>query len=218
MLYVLCRVRRPLLLAVVGAAAIGGCRTGDAGGPGPGAKGPSFLRATATGAGQGVPDDTYEGTGEFGVNDADGVSRPRTFTIHSQATDGRGERSVGVWRQQGAERALPGAGTYDVAGPDYTQSRWRTMAVTYQRVVDGWLEAYVGRAGSLTITESTAERVAGTFRFTGVRYYRRPTRGTGREEGLVLGRPDAVPPDQPTIEVSGSFAAEPWRDRGAVTR
>jgi hypothetical protein len=51
--------------------------------------------------------------------------------------------------------------------------------------------------------------LVGLASLTAVRYYRRPVRGTGREEGMVLGRPDAVPPGQPTVEITGTFSASP---------
>ena len=204
--------------AVLGlvAGTVGGC--GEPNAPDPGAGGPAFFRAAVTAAaGAGVAGDTYEGTGEFGVNDADGVRRPRTFILNSTATDGRGERNFSLSRQQGSDAGRLARGEYEVALPDPARARWRTLAAVYTRTVDGWMEAYVGRAGTVTVTASTPERVAGTFRFTGVRYYRRPLRGTGREEGLVLGSPGAVPAGQPTLEITGAFAAAPWRTDGVTT-
>jgi hypothetical protein len=191
-------------------ALVPGCRTPPAG-QDPHASGiPPGVHATVTAPTRAI-NETFTGTGEFGVNDADGVNQPKTFSVGARPTDGSGVRSLSLWRFQGTDRTPPAVGTYAVAGPENTQAYWPTMAATYRTEVDGWVEAYVGRSGTITVAESSPQRFAGRFRFTAVRYYRRPMRGSGREPGMVLGRPSEVPPGQPTIEVTGSFVASPWR-------
>jgi hypothetical protein len=146
--------------------------------------------------------------GEFGVNDADGVNQPKTFSMNSRSQEGPGGRSLNLWRYQGTDRTPPALGTYAVVLPDYRQACWPTMAAAYHTEVDSCMEAYVGQSGTVTITESSSQRFAGKFRFTAVRYYRRPLRGTGRELG------NGARPSQrgaPTIEITGSFVAFPWR-------
>ncbi len=199
-------------LVMAGLALLAGCRFSPFGSREPGSASRAVRATVSTAAGAGY--DTYEGTGEFGVNDADGVRLPKTFNMNSQATDGRGDRSLMLWRSQAADRQSPPVGTYSVAIPDYTRPSWATLAMAYHRKVDGWYEAYVGQSGTVTVTESSSRRFAGTFRISAVRYYRRPLTGTGREPGIVLGRPDAVPPDQPKVEITGTFSAAPFRDRG----
>jgi hypothetical protein len=197
-------------------APLAGCRTAPAEEGQPAGSVPPGVRATITAA-TGAINETFTGTGSFGVNDADGVNQPKTFSVDSRPADGSGTRSFSLWRFQGTDRTAPPVGTYPVAGPSNAQAYWPTMAAVYRTEVDGWVETYVGQSGRVTVTASSPDRFAGTFRFTAVRYYRRPMRGTGREPGMVLGTPSEVPPGQPTIEVTGSFAASPWRSpRGAT--
>lgn len=200
------------LLIALAAGASGACGGAGATAPGDPSRGQAFLRAVVT-ARSSVDTialgDTYEGTGAFAVNDA----RPRAFTIASQATDGQGDRGFLVTRNQGENTDRLAVGKYAVAPPDYAKPSWDAVSAIYTRVTGGWREAYVGSAGSVTVTRSTSEHVAGTFTLTAVRYYRRPLPGlaAGQDSSLVLGRPNAIPPGQPTVVITGSFAADPLR-------
>ena len=171
------------------------------------------VRVTVLGP-DGAARDAYEGAGGFTVDDADGVTRPKHFRVHVDAADARGRRSLTLWRAQGAQATPPVPGTYPIAVPERAPAHSPGMAGTYTAAVDGWFEGYVGTAGTVTVTESSAGRVAGTFRFTATRYYRRPLRGTGTEAGVVFGQPDAPPPGQPSVQVTGAFDVLPER-RGA---
>ncbi len=192
-------------LALVWASILVGCR-GDAittvsTQPAP------FLRAAVTSSAE-LPD-AYEGTGEFSTDDARRLGRGPVFSVFSQSRDGRGERSLLLY-QDGEGR--PGRGEYDVATPDSARTPRRMFGVIYTRIVDGWYEAYVSRSGAVTITESTPDRLTGRFELSGVRYYRRPVLGQSDEAGLVLGRPDAPPQGQPTLNITGTFDAQPRRE------
>jgi hypothetical protein len=199
-------------LLILCLAPVAGCRTAPAGESPQTGSVPPGVRATITTA-TGAINETFTGTGSFDVNDADGVNRPKTFSVDAQPADRSGVRRLSLWRFQGTDRTSPPVGTYAVAGPNNAQAYWPTIATAYFTEVDGWMEAYVGQSGTVTVTESSPDRFAGRFRFTAVRYYRRPMRGTGNESGMVLGKPSEVPPGQPTIEVFGSFAASPRRPR-----
>lgn len=74
------------------------------------------------------------------------------------------------------------------------------------------VRAYVSVAGELVVTESSGERVAGSFRFTGAEYSARwpPTGHRGS------GAPDRVTPGAPTVEVRGTFAAGRFRPEDMV--
>ena len=196
-----------LALLLAGLLPLAACRTAPAGeerGPG---RPPDGVHATVTMAAGTV--ESYTGTGHFGVNDADGINHPKTFSMNSRPASREARGRLSLWRYQGAERASPPVGTYPVAIPDNAQPRWAGFAAAYYTEADGWNESYVGRNGTVIVTESSPGRFAGRFRFTAVRYYRRPMRGTGREPGMVLGRPSEVPPDQPTVEITGTFVAYP---------
>jgi hypothetical protein len=145
--------------------------------------------------------DTYEGTGEFLVGDAPPSGGPRTFGLSSAATDGRGQRRFSFYQQGSGQPPRPGR--YAVAAPDYAKPTWATVAAIYIRATDGGVEAYVGRDGEVVISESSGRRVAGTFRFTAIRYC---ARGGPNQTAC---EPSVVDPAAPTIEVTGSFTARP---------
>ncbi|MEW5926143.1 MAG: Ig-like domain-containing protein [Gemmatimonadota bacterium] len=74
------------------------------------------------------------------------------------------------------------------------------------------VRAYVSVAGELVVTESSGERVAGSFRFTGAEYSAR-WRPAGRRGS---GSPDRVEPGAPTVEVRGTFTAGRFRPEEMV--
>jgi hypothetical protein len=162
------------------------------------------VRATVTAA-DGAAREAYQGGGGFSVDDSPDATRPHYFRVHSEGVSERGRRSLLLWRAQGA-RAAPAPGTYAVMVPGRPLAAWPGLAATYTTTVDGWFEAYVGTAGTVTVTESSPERMAGTFRFTAARYYRGPLQGTGTESELVRGRPEAPPVGQPSLQVTGTFS------------
>lgn len=74
------------------------------------------------------------------------------------------------------------------------------------------VRSYVSVAGELVVTESSPERVAGSFRFTGAEYGAR-WHPTGRRGS---GAPDRVEPGAPTVEVRGTFSAGRFRPEEMV--
>jgi hypothetical protein len=105
------------------------------------------LRATVAGN----VSDTYEGSGDFLVGDAPTSGGPRTFSVNSGATDGRGQRRFSFF-QQGAGQPQPGR--YAIAAPNYAEPAWATVAAIYTRATDNGMEGYVGRDGEVVISES----------------------------------------------------------------
>jgi len=78
----------------------------------------------------------------------------------------------------------------------------------YIRVEGGHEDRYMAVAGEVEVTESTAERVSGTFRFTAER--RAVCTSSGSNFRSCEG---TLEEDPPVIEVSGSFEAAPFRGR-----
>jgi hypothetical protein len=82
-------LRRPaygLVAVTVWLALLPGCRTPPAGHDPRGSGIPPGVRAPVT---TGTADrESYTGMGEFGVNDADGVNQPKTFSMNSRSQEG----------------------------------------------------------------------------------------------------------------------------------
>jgi hypothetical protein len=160
-----------------------------------------FLRATVTGS---VRAD-YEGTGTF---QQDGNPAPRSPLAVGLRSDGEGAaagQSFSLWRRQ-AER-LPQVGRYPLVLPDDARDRWPGFAGVYTRETNGAVEMYVATSGEVEVTGVAAERIAGTFRFTGARYCARSVRGSSPPAWTCT--PAQVDPGAPVIEAAGSFAATP---------
>jgi hypothetical protein len=166
----------------------------------------SFLRADVTGAVQ----VRYEGSGEFWLGGDAAMGAPATFGINSSLGPAGGEALVSLWRQQ---EGRPQVGSYPLRLPDPAQARWESFAAVYHHRVGGETSSFVAETGTLRITRSSAERVEGTFQFTGSRYC------TRSPEGGSWGSctPTQSMMDSPRIEVSGSFVATPARyDAGGI--
>ena len=171
--------------------------------------GPSFLRATV----QGAVDATYEGNGDFHVGGDRDAGIAIKFSLSSSGKDHANGQSFLLWRH-GIGR--PATGSYTLQAPNYTSKRWDSFAAVYTRRVGNIHEGYVAQSGEVEITLSTSNRVEGTFRFRGLRYYAREVQGAAPPQGS--GRPDVVDPNAPAIEVSGSFVAVPMSQDGGVRR
>lgn len=180
------------LVAVAGMVMLAGCSPTDAAARG------SFLHATV----QGSVREEYRGTGEFGMDNL-----PTTFVLTSA---GRGEaagRSFSLRRPQQAGH--PEAGSYPLVLPHQVASGGEAFTAIYTRAVGPGHESFISRAGTVEITRASPRRVEGTFRFEGVLCTARtPERQIGACD------PARIPPDAPTVEVSGTFSAVPGTNVG----
>lgn len=143
----------------------------------------------------------YTGTGEFFH---DGDLAHRSFGIETHASEPAPSRSV-LLRSQGYTERRPAPGIYALRAPEAARQTGKGFIATYsQPLPGGGGESYVAHSGELHITRSSRRCIAGTFRFTAVRYAARLP-GQGRPSGS--GDPAQVDPGAPTLHVSGAFAA-----------
>lgn len=183
------RLRR---VAITGVVMLAGCSPVSA------EDGASFLRATV----QGGVREEYRGTGDFGMDNL-----PRTFIVSSAGTGAAAGQSLMLMRPQQAEHPAPGR--YPLVPPHQVAPGGEAFTAVYSRAVGGGHESFISRAGTVEITRASPMRVEGTFHFQGVLCTARtPERKIGACD------PATVPPDAPTVEVSGSFSARPASDVG----
>ncbi len=164
--------------------------------------GPQFLKASIAGSVQAE----FEGTGDFHVGDDPRAGiRIQTSIVSRGVGASEGQRLV-IYRR-GAGR--PGEGRYQVESLDLSSPQASGITAVYTRQTAGVVEFYAAQSGELVITESSKDRIAGHFRFTGFRYCASELQGSPTQRG-----PCRVPPTPiegaPTVEVTGSFVAGPF--------
>lgn len=143
---------------------------------------------------------SYSGDGEFVVG-VGGDGSP-LFSLGSQ---GQADAGRQVFQLLTLGGGVPAPGAHALSTVDQSNPNARGTTAFYSRTVDGWVESYAASSGELTITSSSRNRVAGTFRFTGYRYCAVEQMGTGMEGPC---RPTAQPiAGAPQVEVTGSFSA-----------
>jgi hypothetical protein len=165
----------------------------------------SFLRAEVTGAVQA----SYSGTGEFWMGGSAALQVPTTFGINSRLNVSASGETVSLWVLQDGR---PAVGEYQLRLPDYSENQWQSFAAVYHHRQGGSMESFVAESGIVRITASSADRVEGTFQFTGVRYC-----AASAADRVGSCRPTEVDPSAPRNSVSGSFVASP-ASYDAVTR
>ena len=157
----------------------------------------SFLRAEVSGAVQAK----YVGTGEFWTGGDADLGQPPTFGINSRLSTTGSAEVVSLWTQR---QGRPSVGSYELRHPNPAVASWHSFAAVYHHRQGGSVESYVAESGTLRITSSSAERVEGTFQFTGIRYCARSA-----TERVGSCTPTVVDPMAPRVSISGSFVAVP---------
>lgn len=164
------------------------------------AGGPSYLRARVSGAVVA----SHEGTGEFWAGGSEGLGQPPTFGINSFAS-GSDAEAVSLWSRRAGR---PAPGSYELRPPGDASGRGSGFSAVYHHQAGTATESFVAESGTLRITASSPERVAGTFEFRGVRYCARDA-ATQQRSGSCT--PERVEAGAPRIAVTGSFVATPAR-------
>lgn len=147
---------------------------------------------------------TYQGSGHFNQSPDPAAGQPIHFSVWSDGTGTSEGDNVSFYRP-GAAR--PGKGWYQLSEPEVKDGKLFGFAAMYRRSVGGRREVYNTASGELQITHSSKERVAGTFRFTGVLYCSWRSNTLEDMWGCATLNPYIVVPGAPTIEVSGEFDA-----------
>ncbi|HEV2146121.1 MAG TPA: hypothetical protein VGR37_01755 [Longimicrobiaceae bacterium] len=153
-----------------------------------------WFRATVTGTVQA----DYHGGGDFQVGADSRLGGALAFALFSASEEAGARQSFSLQR---VGSTLPARGIYPITLKD-------GFTAQYLREVDRTLQAFVARSGELEITHSSAERVEGRFRLVGFQYCARDLKGGRVPEGPCR-IPEAIIPDAPIIEISGSFRAGP---------
>lgn len=147
----------------------------------------SWIRATVKSM---VSTLRYEAEGQFyrGRNDYSGVQE--YFTVHSE--DRANRRGLVLYRH-GA--GMPPVGTYALGPVNQADPRSQGFTAWYSEAPGDAYRSYEAAAGKIEITASSPTEVSGRFRFTG-------------RLRAALPNADAAP----TVEVEGTFRAQPGRD------
>ena len=143
---------------------------------------------------------SYEGTGEFSTAPG-GLPRPIKFSLRSA---GRGTAS-----NQGFHfhsESMPSVGVYALGASKSADGEQPVHAV-YSWQDGRKVERFSAREGELVITEASANRVAGTFRFTGL-LTSVCTATNSSAQFCTVSPPDA---SSKQIVAAGSFEAVPAR-------
>lgn len=152
-------------------------------------------------------------SGDFHTASRPGAGEQFEMSLYADgARGGRGLR-VGVARYGGGR---PGVGRHPLGpAPGDRLNPGGRIYATYMPPTEGeedTTRAFVSVAGELVLAESSARRVAGSFRFTAAEYVAR-WRPDGRRGS---GRPSVVEPGAPRVHVSGTFTAGPFDARAQV--
>ncbi len=142
----------------------------------------------------------YEGTAEFWFDRNPGYGVDIAFVVHSRGTG----PSLGEWlllAREGAGR--PGRDWYRLGPLELKNGRLQGFTAFYVRETGVRLESYTALSGEVVITESSSDRVAGVFQFTGVMYCWRSD-----VDGWCTS-PITITPGAPGIKVTGRFSAVP---------
>ena len=155
---------------------------------------------------------TYEGNGQFYVS---GPDPQYGVEIKFQVTS----RGVGQWTgeylylaRMGSGR--PRVGVYELGPLRLVDGAWVGFRFLYSRSgEDGISESYVAREGALRVTDSTEDRVVGSFSFAAEIYCRMILTQTPPELPGYTCNPQQPHAGEAPLEVVGSFSVI----RGATT-
>ncbi len=140
---------------------------------------------------------SYEGTGIFHTTPP-GLPRPFSFALQSQGT--------GSASNQGFEflaKERPATGLYELRQGNLLDGDFLHAAFTVRE--GNTISRFAAQAGEVEITDSTPDRVEGTFQFTGVlRSICEESRSMG---GHFLSCTGVTDHDPPTVRISGTFEA-----------
>lgn len=141
----------------------------------------------------------YEGTGKFSTAPA-GLSHPIKFSLRST---GKGTASNQGFHFHSGK--MPGVGVYALGAQSGTGGE--SMRAVYSWRDGSRIEQFSAQTGELVIAESSANRVAGTFRFTGLLTSACTATNSSAQFCTVS------PPDASTKQIiaAGSFEAVPAR-------
>lgn len=147
----------------------------------------------------------YEGDGKF-YSDSRQERGPRSsFTLTSDAERGSTREGLTI---HGQNVTRPPVGRYELGLLDQSDFDAQGFFAFYGRADPVQGEGYAAVSGELVVTESSPERFAGTVRMTARRYcYSKNFSG----EPPRCAMPWLPPDTAPTVEVVGSFSAEPAR-------
>jgi hypothetical protein len=180
-----------------------------------------FMTATITNPATGAVEAQYEGSARFHIGTP--PSGGELFQVVSVGRGGLANNGFAITRWQNGQLAV---GTYQVGLVDlagYRETGVPPQGITFQfgrtegtanpmwflheTAFTGMVEElYVADSGTLTITLSTATRVAGHFTVSGFRYC--PT-GSSNALASSCDLPSHTLPGAPRLAISGQFIATP---------
>lgn len=161
----------------------------------------AIREATDTGG----RESTYRGTGDFIVTRDPGAGVLSSFELNSRGTGtGAGQTFMLYWPGHGRPRA----GRYELGALEVVDSHLEGFTAFYQRVAGGRGESFTALSGHVIVRESSDDRIDGEFRVTGVLYCL-ANEQPGPDDWCTA--PTAITPGAPQVEVTGSFAAVPYR-------
>lgn len=159
----------------------------------------SWLQASIRGA----HDAEYAGTGDFTVGS--GHDDSVQFILNSRDLDAAVGQRLIIYRPGDGQ---PEPGLYTLAPLERRAGMLRGLTAFYYREENGRIEAFTGSTGELLVTESGADLIEGTFRFTGKLYCTSPMIDYFEEEH-ACGDPNRLTPSAPEVTVTGAFVARP---------
>lgn len=173
----------------------------DAAGPAGGWLTAAIREATDTGG----RESTYRGTGDFIVTRDPGAGVLFSFELNSDGTGtSAGQKFSLYWPGHGRPRA----GRYELAPLEVEDGHLEGFTAVYSRVAGGRGEDFTALSGYVVVRESSDDRVDGVFQMTGVLYCLRNDR-PGQDDWCTA--PTTITPGAPQVEVTGSFAAVPYK-------
>ena len=181
-------------ITMFGIAVLTGC---SASGTEPQADAPAPADGPSVGASvTGNVSSSLKGSGWFN----EGTDRQtQVFMVSATDSTGGTPQSIILMRRGGGR---PNVGTYPLHFRVLDDPADVGYSGTYSRQGNGMSDSYGSLSGTLTITESTSDRVVGSFQFEGVRFCSRNAQG-----GTCY--TNTLPPaDAPRVQVSGTFTAK----------
>jgi hypothetical protein len=161
----------------------------------------------------------YDGRGFFyAFVPPAGLPRPAHFTLFSTEVDRPNQRAqqfeLKLWNAtrpaEGRHPIQPLVNPFGGGEP--------TFHARYSQLSGATNDLYVARSGEVEITHSSADRVEGTFHFTGARVCRMTPEEPGCRWPRFPGEPAIDLDTLPAIDVTGSFVARPGRPIMGVFR
>jgi len=170
-------------------------------GPGPG----WLTAAIREGTGSAARVSQYEGTGEFTTGSDPGAGVSVAFELDSRGS-GRGAGQTMMLYRPG--QGQPVAGRYELGPLAVLDGRLDGLTAFFVRTAGGLSESFTALSGYVVVRASSADRFEGEFQFTGVMYCS-ASENPGPADWCT--EPTRITPGAPQVEVTGSFAAVPYR-------